>query len=587
MRQPTSSDPSPHQRHGSTKSRGGCLTCKARRVKCDETQPQCHRCRKARLTCKGYSEPAPKVAAAGFVHYVVDVDNSLNHLPDIDQRERRALVVFHQSIGPELARSFAWALWARDIPLVAVHHDATRHAVIALSTVYEQYFLALHQAHAGISVFALEQYSKALCGTMKLTLRHSAETVEVALLNCLLFAAIENLQGHYRSAMTHMDSGLGILAEYYDAKTDTYPEVYVPRVHFRQAFVRIESQRLEMGDMGYGQAAPHLVKCVRRIPAAFQSLTQATLAMNVLVNRTLLFMQDIEASSIYLSDGEWRVALVLQRRRELLSRFEAWCHALNNMQPDNTNNVGSLALLEFYRTYLGILLRVDLRGGQVGFEALEKEFQDMVILASLFISSVSTILPGYKPPQKRIEVTVHSYEGVEHVPEPRQCPGAWLGISPDSTPVAGCDWAATLPEPRLKRPATPLLPRPGDFYKPSYSVGLSIIEPLLTVCIRCRNPRIRQQALQLLKMCNRKEGIWDSLITATVAERMIELEDSQGADAHSDGGTTRFLIANMQAFYVDSGRAVVYYAKEYIADSAALSQEEPRYQPYVQERWAF
>ena len=32
----------------------GCVTCKAKRVKCDEGRPTCNRCHKAGITCKGY-----------------------------------------------------------------------------------------------------------------------------------------------------------------------------------------------------------------------------------------------------------------------------------------------------------------------------------------------------------------------------------------------------------------------------------------------------------------------------------------------------------------------------------------------------
>lgn len=37
------------------RSRTGCLTCKTRRKKCDETYPVCVRCRKSRIECLGYS----------------------------------------------------------------------------------------------------------------------------------------------------------------------------------------------------------------------------------------------------------------------------------------------------------------------------------------------------------------------------------------------------------------------------------------------------------------------------------------------------------------------------------------------------
>lgn len=504
----------------------------------------------------------------------------MNDLPDIDGREKRALTVFHQTIGPEFSQSFAWHLWVQGIPLMAVHNDAIRHGVIALSDVYEQYFHVLHESHSGISAFALEHYGKAVREMMRLTLKHTAEAVEVALIGCLIFAALEEMQGHYQSALTHLESGLNILAQH-DGSPERMPEVYIGRIYLRHAFVRIESQGLAMGPMIHKQSTIPINKCVKRVPQTFQTITQASLAMNSLFNRVLLFLQDRDASSIDLLDDAWRAEAVTQRRRLLLSQFEGWCQAFNDAPLDEAKDNGGIALLEFYRTYLSIMLRVDLRQGQVTFEAFEKEFQDMVLLASVFLSSVSTIIPGYRPLQKEIEVTLHSCEPGSMMPNPQHCPGSWVGIAPDATPVAGSEWPV-LPEPRLKRPAAPLLPKPGDFYKPSYSVGLSIVEPLHSVCVRCRNPRIRRQALQLLKMCNRKEGIWDSLICAKVAERIIDLETAQ-----TDGSSERFLIANMQAFYLDAGRAVVYYARERVSNSSAGAPRLFRYSSYAQEGIAF
>ncbi|KAL8950561.1 MAG: hypothetical protein Q9222_003415 [Ikaeria aurantiellina] len=39
-----------------TKSRDGCSTCKAKRLKCDETKPSCEQCRKRNVTCGGYKK---------------------------------------------------------------------------------------------------------------------------------------------------------------------------------------------------------------------------------------------------------------------------------------------------------------------------------------------------------------------------------------------------------------------------------------------------------------------------------------------------------------------------------------------------
>ncbi|KAI9838905.1 MAG: hypothetical protein M1819_004113 [Sarea resinae] len=39
-----------------SKSRNGCITCKAKRLKCDETKPSCQQCHKRSVTCGGYKK---------------------------------------------------------------------------------------------------------------------------------------------------------------------------------------------------------------------------------------------------------------------------------------------------------------------------------------------------------------------------------------------------------------------------------------------------------------------------------------------------------------------------------------------------
>ncbi|KAJ5298295.1 uncharacterized protein N7443_006415 [Penicillium atrosanguineum] len=44
------------QRPKQTKSRNGCITCKAKRLKCDETKPACHQCERRKVQCGGYKK---------------------------------------------------------------------------------------------------------------------------------------------------------------------------------------------------------------------------------------------------------------------------------------------------------------------------------------------------------------------------------------------------------------------------------------------------------------------------------------------------------------------------------------------------
>lgn len=76
------------------------------------------------------------------------------------------------------------------------------------------------------------------------------------------------------------------------------------------------------------------------------------------------------------------------------------------------------------------------------------------------------------------------------------------------------------------RPEAHDTPEPHSTRAPTFTFTLGIINPLYLVCARCRDPLIRRRALYMLSHCNRKEGIKDSAMAASIAERLMLLEES-------------------------------------------------------------
>lgn len=61
---------------------------------------------------------------------------------------------------------------------------------------------------------------------------------------------------------------------------------------------------------------------------------------------------------------------------------------------------------------------------------------------------------------------------------------------------------------------------------PNFTLDMHTVAPLYAVAHRCRHPSIRRKAVALLYAVPRQEGVWDSVITARVAERLIGIEES-------------------------------------------------------------
>ena len=55
---------------------------------------------------------------------------------------------------------------------------------------------------------------------------------------------------------------------------------------------------------------------------------------------------------------------------------------------------------------------------------------------------------------------------------------------------------------------------------------MGVVAALYFAAARCRSAPIRHKALSLLKICNRREGFWDSRIAASIAEGVINIEEA-------------------------------------------------------------
>ncbi|KAM7214127.1 hypothetical protein V8F06_010503 [Rhypophila decipiens] len=189
---------------GTQKVKTGCLTCKIRKVKCDEAKPFCNRCTKTGRKCDGYA-PRPQGAYSW--------DELLSKRPIVPAitsrhttQESRALDYFRTIVSPSFAGCADDYFWTRLVTQASYHHPAVRHAVVAISTIYEQ--IGQVYQHDFIDSprgrFALGHYNQAL---QQLT-RATDETV--VLFVCVLFVCIEIMQGDKQAAIKHCRHGVKI-----------------------------------------------------------------------------------------------------------------------------------------------------------------------------------------------------------------------------------------------------------------------------------------------------------------------------------------------------------------------------------------
>ncbi|TKW53006.1 Transcriptional regulatory protein moc3 [Colletotrichum tanaceti] len=207
----------PSTRASKPKVRTGCITCKRRRVKCDEIKPSCQNCLKRRVSCEGYGLKPPR--ASSQLHQLF----RSSHSPIRVEPSYQGLVFTTQLQKDHFDQ---WLSFAADIlvfpsqlitdmiPQIARSDLAVRNAVFAIgaaalgSSTREERLTGKGLYYAD----ALEYYNRAL----KLTAKSppTEETFPGVLMTCLLFFVFEALQGGRKAALTHLNHGSNILNQY-------------------------------------------------------------------------------------------------------------------------------------------------------------------------------------------------------------------------------------------------------------------------------------------------------------------------------------------------------------------------------------
>ncbi|KAI1748961.1 hypothetical protein F4782DRAFT_515227 [Xylaria castorea] len=202
-------------RKGFEKVRSGCITCKARKVKCDEARPKCLRCQTSARICGGYRAPPP-----GSFSW----NSLLQHRPSTipcsvsNSVELRGLDFFRCIVAPALTNPLGNSFWKRSVCQLAVQEPAARYAVLAIGLLYAQLDPSSHDPpNSNEYRVAVNYYNKAL--RQVATSEHP--DAETTLLISILFTCIEFLRGNAVAAIEHCRHGIHILSSIKQASSDT------------------------------------------------------------------------------------------------------------------------------------------------------------------------------------------------------------------------------------------------------------------------------------------------------------------------------------------------------------------------------
>ncbi|EME49840.1 hypothetical protein DOTSEDRAFT_164590 [Dothistroma septosporum NZE10] len=276
-----------HQRRYAPKTRTGCVTCKIRRVKCDEEKPFCRRCTTTGRKCDGYAaafdtnSSSPEPLAVALVNDV-----------SCDALERRTFDYFRSRTAPCVSGYFHDLIWERLVLQLSHSEPAVRHAVNALGALHEERNLQRNASLRGVNItllkngFPLSQYSKAL-NEMQALLKTPSTSLDVVLLCSLLCIYFEALRESFIPALMHVENAVQLLQS-----SATFDAMIVNPSLIR-AIMRMDLQ----STMYLGSRVPGLPFFTAAtdsvVPNSFHDLTHARDLVSTWTSRVFHFMRTV------------------------------------------------------------------------------------------------------------------------------------------------------------------------------------------------------------------------------------------------------------------------------------------------------
>lgn len=489
------------KRQSKPKVRTGCKTCKyvksfisdhphirslftnpehrTRRIKCDETKPECVRCLRFGTRCdfksseRASARPVqpngrllqPKTHASSDVVITATLPFTiLFH----DETEYQYFRYFRDETGKDLAGYFGESLWRYTIPQACQNDVELRNLMVSLA--------ALSRAQDSIQdaashrLYALSRYDHSIKKiNSAINSKPEREATRIALISALLVFCFESLLGEHTTSIRNMQAALKLLRTHIShlkpRYSETQPVSEVPDMDYGllAAFVRMDntirgrpaSKRIDRASILEVQSLTPSIT----IPSTFSSMLEAK---NHLVEFHSIAMSQLKATGAKIAENEKiRSSLMLQLKRWqcafvplLWSSEEASKHKI-----DASGLSGGAAILCAFAKVI-----------EMGIQ------KDSVIFGA----------PRDVYSEGAMEVVLWSERAVAH---------------------------------------------PG--FKRQFVWDCGIIPPLFVVIKGCRNRRVREKAVEVLKSAiPRRELVWDAAEVAKLGEKLLAEDDAgYGNDA--------------------------------------------------------
>ena len=408
-----------------------------------------------------------------------------------DDIEQRCLLFFRTRTAAIFAGYCDSGFWDRVVLQVSSTEPAVRHAVVALGSLHEyldsQTSVIKYDLQHQSLQFSLQQYTKAIASLHQSLSARTRLPIEVVLICCALFISIESLQGNYTTIARHLLSGSSILSDWLstnDQKTSS-----LVRNELLPIFIRLNIQVKTLVEYPFPPLNLDDAKS-NSLPKCFSNLQDARASLYTQMNRILDFIQTDETFLYKTPDLPDHILSEVFASAEEQNRDETFRFSPRR----STAEIG--AAHEEKSRMLGIL-----EGWKAVFDAFilqsssqmgRRELGGVILLQIHYISAWIAISTCHSRLQSVFDAYKPQFEKI---------------VSLAKSLVAAGDTEGSY------------------FGKTNFWVDMGVIGPVYLAATRCRDPYVRREAVEILRL-PRREGAWDSEATAKVADRIIALEEA-------------------------------------------------------------
>ncbi|KAL4876525.1 hypothetical protein BJY04DRAFT_223004 [Aspergillus karnatakaensis] len=310
------------------KVRTGCITCKIRRVKCDEGKPACHRCLSTGRKCDGYIQPAPR--APHELRQCTSI---------ITTQESRALEFFFKTSSTTFAGFLERSFWKRSVLQFSLSEPCIRQALAALGTIHECEGGLLGSVYQSRDPRLSEQlYNRAIQLTVQKAAAGNA-AVPIVVTASILFTCYEFLRRNSAAAAGHIASGINILRGWRHSNQPLQRNAWNTGYRsFEAQFIETELApvltlfNLNVSEFGPFPRSRLILNAVEggrpTLPARFETLREARGALVDLVTATTELFQSLDYG---VECGKPSNELIATASTDLQVKFELWVTKFRNL----------------------------------------------------------------------------------------------------------------------------------------------------------------------------------------------------------------------------------------------------------------